>query len=77
MMRVRQNGPFKKFMQFFILHSSVSCIVMYGALSSTNLCDQCLTRIIHIDKTRAEKHRFAVFFPMFLFHVAALQGYIL
>ena len=29
-------------------------------LCATNLCDQCLTRIIHINKTRASKCRFTV-----------------
>ena len=57
-MRIRQNGPFEKFMRFLFMCSSVSCTVMYSVIKIyvTNLCDQCLTHIIHINKTRVEKY---------------------
>ena len=49
-MRICQNRPPDKFMQFLFLLCSVLCIVIYGAINlySTNLCDRRLTRIICI-----------------------------
>ena len=40
-MRIHQNGPLDKFMQFLFMHSSILCIVMYGAINlcSTDLCN--------------------------------------
>ena len=55
-MRTSQNGPLDKSARFLFMRFSVSCVVVYGAikkLCDTNLCDQ--TRIIRINKTRAEK----------------------
>ena len=31
-MQSGQNGPLEKFMRFLFMRSSVSCIVMYGAI---------------------------------------------
>ena len=31
-MRIRQNGPLDKFTRFLFMWTSVSCIVMYGAI---------------------------------------------
>ena len=31
-MRIHQNGPLDKFMRFLFMHSSVLCIVLYGAI---------------------------------------------
>ena len=31
-MRIRQNGPLDKFMQFLFVRSSALCIVTYGAI---------------------------------------------
>ena len=57
-MQIRQNRPLDKFYEIFIyadkhfMHCNVWCD---KKLCGTNLCDQCLTRIIHINKTCAEK----------------------
>ena len=54
-MRLHHNWPLEKFTQFLLTRFSISCIVMYSAiktLCSINLCNQHLTCIIHINKTR-------------------------
>ena len=49
-MRIHQNGPCDNLHDFYL------CILVFHALTmikicGINLCDQCLTRIIHINKT--------------------------
>ena len=58
-MRIHQNGPLEK---FTFMHFSILCIIMYNAIKicGINLCDRRLTRIIHINRTHAEKCRFMV-----------------
>ena len=55
-MRICQNGSLDKFMRFLFMHSSALCIVSVWHdknLCDTNLCDMCLTCIIHINKSHA------------------------
>jgi hypothetical protein len=64
-MRIGQNGPLDKFTRFLFMRLNVPCIVIYIVwrdknLCETNLCDCHLTRIIHVNKTRAEKCTFTV-----------------
>ena len=51
-MQIRQNRPSKKFMRFLFMCFTVLCIVMYGMIKicGTNLWEQYLTRIIHVNK---------------------------
>ena len=61
-MRIHQNGPLDKF-TFLFIHFSISCIITCNTikgLCGINLCKQRLTRIIHVNKTCAEKCRFTV-----------------
>ena len=66
-MLIGQNGPLEKFMRFLFMRLNVACITNIIILcrdniyADTNLCDCRLTRIIRINKTRAEKCRFTVF----------------
>ena len=56
-MRICQNGPLDKFMQFLFMRSSTLCKVIYGTIKNlcrTNLCDQIWPRIIRINKTHAK-----------------------
>ena len=49
-MRIHRNRALAKFTQFFFMRTSISCIIMYGAIKlyAVQICDRCLTRIIHI-----------------------------
>ena len=62
-MRIGQNGPLEKFTRFLFMRLNVACITNIwcdNIYVDTNLCDCRLTRIIRINKTRAEKCRFTV-----------------
>ena len=62
-MRIGQNGPLEKFTRFLFMHLNVACITNIwrdNIYDDTNLCDRPLTRIMRINKTRAEKCRFTV-----------------
>ena len=61
-MRISQNGPLEKFMQFLFIRLNVACVTNIwrdNIYADTNLCNRHLTRI---NKTRAEKCRFTVIF---------------
>ena len=62
-MRIRQNRPLDKIYAIFIYADQqfMHCNVWRNKnLCSTNLCDWRLTRIIRINKTRADKCHFTV-----------------
>ena len=62
-LRIGQNGPLEKFTRFLFMRLNVACITNIwrdNIYADTNLCDRRLTRIIRINKTRAEKCRFTV-----------------
>ena len=62
-MQVGQNGPLRKFTQFLFMHLNIACVTniwRHNIYEDTNLCDHRLTRIIRINKTRAEKCRFHI-----------------
>ena len=63
-MRIGQNRPLEKFTRFLFMRLNVACIANIwrdNIYADTSLCDGRLTRIILINKTRAEKCRFTVF----------------
>ena len=49
-MRINQNGPLKKFTRFSFQRFMYYNVWRDKNLCSTNICDWCLTRIIHINK---------------------------
>ena len=62
-MQIGENGPLRKFTPFLCMHLNIACITNiwhHNIFADTNLCDRRLTRIILINKTRAEKRRFTV-----------------
>ena len=52
-MRIGQNRPLEKFTRFLFMRLNIACIT--NIYADTNLCDRHLTRIIRVNKTRAEK----------------------
>ena len=62
-MRIGQNGSLEKFARFLFMRLNVACITNIwcnNIYADTNLCNHRLTRVIHINKTCAEKCRFTV-----------------
>ena len=71
-MWICQNGLLDKFVQFLFMCCSALYIVMYGTIKiyvcSTNLCNQCSTRIFRMYKSHTEICCFIVLWNLFSIH---------